>query len=304
MRASLTAMNGFETNDPRVEAPRRLARREAFTLIELLVVIAFLAILAALLLPALNRAKIKAQGIQCMSNTRQLMIAWQIYATDNDDYFPPNEDNYAVGNWVAGLMNFDGGNIANYTTDFLLNPRYARLGPYTKSAGIYKCPADRSAVSIGGQTFPRVRSVAMNQAVGTLIGPPPRSVDGPWLDGIHDNPRNDNWRTYGKSSDIVRPPPVMLWVIVDEHPDSINDGALGVECALTNGEARIVDFPASYHAGACGFAYADGHSEIHKWRDPRTMPPITYTGNLPLDVPSPNNPDVAWLQARTSAPNP
>ena len=265
--------------------------------------IAIIAVLAALLLPALSRAKIRAQGIQCMSNTRQLMLAWQIYATDFNDYFPPNEDNFGVGNWVAGLMNFDGGNIANYNTDFLLNPRYAKLGPYTRSAGIYKCPADRSTVSMGGQTFDRVRSVAMNQAVGTMINPPLRPVDGPWLDGDHDNPRNYDWRTYAKSSDIIRPPPALLWVIVDEHPDSINDGALGVECALTNDAARIVDYPASYHGGACGFAFADGHSEIHRWKDARSMPPITYTGKMPLNVESPNNADVAWLQARTSAPN-
>jgi prepilin-type processing-associated H-X9-DG protein len=272
--------------------------------VELLVVIAIIAVLAALLLPALIHAKVRAQAVQCMSNTRQIMLAWHLYAADHDEWFPPNEDNFSPGNWVSGLMNFDGGNIANYNTDLLLNPRYAKLGPYTRSAGIYKCPADRSAVSMGGQTFPRVRSVAMNQAVGTMVSPPLRSVDGPWLDGIHDNPRNDLWRTYGKSSHITRPPPALLWVILDEHPDSINDGAFGVQCALTNDAARIVDFPASYHDGACGISFADGHSEIHRWKDPRTKPPVTYTGQLALDVPSPNNPDVAWIQERTSAPNP
>ena len=93
----------------------------------------------------------------------------------------------------------------------------------------------------------------------------------------------------------------MLWVIMDEHPDSINDAGLAVECALTNAEARIVDYPASFHAGACGIAFADGHSEIHKWKDPRTMPPVNYNNDLKLNVESPNNPDVAWLQLRTSA---
>lgn len=279
------------------------ARRTGFTLIELLVVIAVIAILAAMLLPTLGRAKVRAQALQCMSNTRQILLAWYLYAGDHGEWFPPNEDNFSPGNWVSGLMNFDGGNIANYNTDLLLNPRYAKLGPYTKSAGIYKCPADRSAVSMGGQTFPRVRSVAMNQAVGTMVNPPLRSVDGPWLDGFHDNPRNDLWRTYGRSGDIVRPMPSMLWVVLDEHPDSINDGAFGVECALTDEAARIVDFPASYHDGACGISFADGHSEIHRWKDPRTRPPITYTGKLTLNVPSPDNPDVAWIQERTSAPN-
>jgi len=100
-------------------------------LIELLVVVAILAILAALLLPALIRAKVRAQAVQCMSNTRQLMLAWHLYATDHDDWFPPNEDNHSPGNWVSGLMNFDGGNIANYNTDCLLNPRYAKPPAFT-----------------------------------------------------------------------------------------------------------------------------------------------------------------------------
>ena len=269
----------------------------AFTLIELLVVIAIIAILAALLLPSLGRAKLRAQGVYCMNNNRQIMLAWHMYAGDNGDWLAPNEDNGTIGNWVGGKLDFDSANIANYTTSFLLDPKYAKLGPYTKAPGVYKCPADRSAVSTGGQTFKRVRSVSMSQSVGTMLNPPVRPVIGPWLGGDNGSP-STAWATYGKLADITRPSPDMLWVVTDEHPDSINDGGLAVECGLTNAAAKIIDYPASFHAGACGIAFADGHAEIHKWKDSRTTPPI---GQLEgHNVLSPNNRDVFWIMEHST----
>ena len=256
-------------------------KRAAFTLIELLVVIAIIAILAALLLPALAKAKVRAQAIYCMNNTRQIILALHVYTTDHNDILPPNEDTWSPGQWVSGKMDFDGANILNYSIQFLLDPAYSRLGPYTKNAGIYKCPADRSTVSYGGQTYARVRSVSMNQAVGTQVGPPVRAVTGPWLDGDHDNGPNDFWCTYPKLAGITKPSPSLLWVIVDEHPDSINDAALGVDCTHTNAQARIVDFPASLHAGACGFAGATKRLRSSMRMRPSGPLPLTRLMSMP-----------------------
>jgi prepilin-type N-terminal cleavage/methylation domain-containing protein/prepilin-type processing-associated H-X9-DG protein len=269
--------------------------RQGFTLIELLVVIAIIAILASLLLPVLTRAKVRAQAVGCMSNTRQLLIAWRIYADDNRDVLPPNEP-FEQG-WVSGWMDFSPANRDNTNLLYLIDERFARLAPYTHAPGIYKCPADRSFVAGLG---PRVRSVSMSQAVGTKKDGTP--VTGPWLAGPLDW-NQKTWRTYARLGDITAPKPDHLWVMMDEHPDSINDAQLGWECGLTGSDSRIVDCPASYHDGACGIVFADGHSEIHKWHGSQIRPPVTYTGTLPANVPAGDSvADVAWLQERTSAP--
>ena len=274
--------------------------RRGFTLIELLVVIAIIAILAAMLLPALARPKIKAQALGCMSNNRQLLIAWMIYAHDNRGVLVPNDASQTSASplncWVSGWMDFNAGNTDNTNLAYLVDIRYAYLAPYTRSPGIYKCPADQSTVRGLG---PRVRSVSMSQAVGSKPGDGSPTT-GPWLPGPLDW-HQTTWQTYGRLDDITNPKPDHLWVIVDEHPDSINDAQLAVECGLTGNAARIVDFPASYHDGACGFVFADGHAEIHKWRGATIRAPITYTGTLALNVPAGDSvADLAWLQERTS----
>jgi prepilin-type N-terminal cleavage/methylation domain-containing protein/prepilin-type processing-associated H-X9-DG protein len=259
-------------------------KQSGFTLIELLVVIAIIAILAGMLLPALGKAKTKAQGIACMNNVKQLTMAWWLYDDDNNEKLP------GADNWVSGWLDFNGGNPDNTNVLYLLDPKYAVLAPYTQSSGIYKCPADRSAVTIAHHRYPRVRSLSMN----TVLGDDALGNSYRWWTGT------PPYRRYLKRTDLTDPPPSHLWVFVDEHPDSINNGDMAVKCDTVGPAAQFVDYPASYHNGACGFSFADSHAEIKKWVDARTKPPAKYTGTI-NGRSSPNNPDIAWMQERTSA---
>lgn len=275
---------------------RGSAGRAAFTLIELLVVIGLVALLAAMLLPAISKAKMRTQGMACLNNNRQLATAWLLYADDHNDRLPynlggPNRDSVAQRtnlNWVNNLLNWeldsDNTNTATITE--------ASLGPYaSRVVSIYRCPSDRvlSAIQRQANWTGRVRSYSMNAMIG----------DAGELSQQGFNQNNPDYVQFFTRSSIPRP--ANIFVFLDEHPDSINDGYF-LNKAYYH---EWVDLPASYHDGAATFSFADGHSQLRRWQYARTKrPPLPDAAGLPLYIPSHEDADFKWVIERMSIGRP
>ncbi len=287
---------------------RPLAQPGAFTLFELLVVIIIIALLAAMLLPVLVKAKLRATGTGCMNNEKQIMYAYKMYTDDYKGNFPYNVQGGGSPNWIAGSLDYAGAASDTDTTD-LTDGHKAQLGPYVlKQGGIFKCPADKSC-EFGMRGRPRIRSITQNQAIG-YNGAGSTTGCGGWLPSDVSNYGHGQsttlYKVYFKEADLGRPSPAKLFVFADEDPDTINDASFAFQEPY--GTTTIwVDMPSKLHGNSVGLSFMDGHAEIHGWQHPECINSTFYNTNPQNNgaagiVPQiNNNPDLFWMGARTSA---
>lgn len=233
-----------------------------------------------------------------MNNTRQLALGWIMYSGDNHGNLVINHDGAGAGDatlsWVTGWLDYNG-SAADTNINFLVSPQYSLLGPYLKSPAVYKCPVDNSKSS-GASGDPRVRSYSMNSALGG---------DGTPQSDPHQKPHNwlppTIYKTYLKEGELTTPAPANMWVFLDEDPDSINDGSFAVQMPASAAATLWIDLPAKAHNNACGFAFADGHSEIHKWRHPENIANVDYRPKPKNGIYELRDDDIQWVAKHTSA---
>ncbi len=269
-------MNPHAANAPR----DGLKEQAAFTLTDLVVVLGVVAWLTLLSLSALAHSQPSSDRAGCANNLRRLMQAWQMYADDNSGLLMANAPAAGYLPWVSGSMNSSSSDDTN--TFKLTNAAYAAIGPYVNSSLLFRCPADPTTVVFGGVPQLRVRSYSMNE----YVGPPTPATWGP------------TYQVMTKTVEVSQPE--RIFVLLDEHPASINDGQFAVDLTSTGMQAGLIDFPAYFHLGGENLGMADGHVEYWQWSDARTMPPIS--GPINFGGAMPNNPDVARLRAAASYP--
>ena len=265
------------------------APEDGFNIVELIVTIAVMTVLIVTIGSALGSVRPNSLTAQCLNNLKQLAQAFLMYAEDNNGNLVPNRDGGNAGKsspdaaWVGGWMDYSA-NTDNTNTDLLINhkryPFGAYFGPYTQDASLFKCPADKSVVTLFGQRMERVRTFSLNNFFGKLG----RTWTSP-----------SNYNLYTKMNQIGVAS--SLFTFVDEHPNSVNDGWFPVD---PDTPYQLIDYPGSSHEGAGNLVFADGHGETHRWLDSRTTPQIRAGVTYSLNVNLPGDVDIAWLQQHAS----
>ena len=243
-------------------------RCRAFTLIELLVVIAILAILAGLLLPALSQARTRAHEIKCLNNLKQLQLAWHTYGADFNDAMPGNDEYGGTPwdlVWAPGYMTFETHTAESMafpwvTNRLLLEAKYpGSIGPYLANAAVYRCPADRSYIILGGQKYDRTRSYSANNFMGSRGG---------------GQAPNGTGLSFSKFSAVRGISPSEAWCVIEQHETDINDASFSNSSRNVFTFSLWVEMPSARHRKGCNLSFVDGHVERHRWLEKSTLQPV------------------------------